>query len=243
MGLIYKIVNHKNNKVYIGLTTKTLEERWHGHKAQSYSGNQKHLYSAMRKYGLENFTIEQIDESDDFKVLGEKERYWIEYYSSYNPDKGYNITRGGESNQLDANPRTKLCVEDVIQIRKIYNECKIGTKEAWNLYKDKISYSAFEKIYEGITWRDICPEVYSDENKIKHKTTMKVMKGGKNGFSKATDEEIIEIRKYYVNHTLKETYEKYGKKFKSIDSFRGAVNYAYSHLPIYHKPLKKWSNE
>lgn len=243
MGLIYKIVNHKNNKVYIGLTTRTLEERWQQHKGQSHSNNRNHLYLAMRKYGFDNFTIEQIDETDDFKVLGEKERYWIDYYSSYDPDKGYNLTRGGESNQLDANPRTKLCVKDVIEIRKIYSECKIGAKEAWKLYEDKISYRAFEKIYEGITWQDICPEVYTEENRLKHKTIMKAMKGGRNGFSKATDEEIIEIRKYYVNHTMKQTYEKYGEKFKNMDSFRKAVNYAYKHLPIYHKPLKKWSNE
>ena len=90
MGIIYKIVNTKNNKVYIGLTNNSLIERWRAHKAQSFFGNTKHLYSAMRKYGVKNFTIEQIDESDDFKVLGEKERYWINYYSSYKPDKGYN---------------------------------------------------------------------------------------------------------------------------------------------------------
>lgn len=145
MGIIYKIVNKKNNKVYIGLTNNTLNERWRAHIAQSSCGNTKHLYSAMRNYGLENFTIEQIDESDDFKILGEKERYWINHYSSYKEDKGYNLTRGGESNQLDANPRAKLRVEDVIQIRKIYNDCKLGAKSAWELYKDKISYSAFEK--------------------------------------------------------------------------------------------------
>lgn len=243
MGIIYKIVNTKNNKVYIGLTNNTLNERWRAHKAQSFFGNTKHLYSAMRKYGVKNFAIEQIDESDDFKILGEKERYWINYYSSYKPDKGYNLTRGGESNQLDANPRAKLCVEDIIQIRKIYNECKLGVKSAWELYKDKISYSAFEKIYEGITWKNICPEVYTEENKIKHNTIMKAMKGCKNAISKTSDEEIMEMRKYYVTHTLKETFEKYGKNFKNIDSFRSAINYGYKHLPIYHKSLKKWSNE
>lgn len=243
MGIIYKITNKINNKIYIGLTNNPLSERWRAHKAQSSSGNDKHLYCSMRKYGVENFSIEQIDESDDFEILGKKERYWIDYYSSYKPNKGYNLTRGGESNQLDANPRTRLCVEDVIQIRKIYNECKIGTKEAWEYYKDKISYSAFEKVYEGITWKSICPEVYTEENKEYHNTIMKSMKGGKNGFSNATDEEIMEMRRYYVNHTLKETYEKYGANFKNIDSFRGAINYGYKHLPIYHKPLRKWSNE
>lgn len=63
----------------------------------------------MRKYGLENFTIEEIDNTEDFKELGRLERYYIQLYDSQNPDKGYNIT---ESNQLDANPRTRLKVSD-----------------------------------------------------------------------------------------------------------------------------------
>lgn len=66
----------------------------------------------MRKYGLENFTIEEIDNTEDFKELGRLERYYIQLYDSQNPDKGYNITAGGESNQLDANPRTRLKVSD-----------------------------------------------------------------------------------------------------------------------------------
>lgn len=72
---------------------------------------------------------------------------------------------------------------------------------------------------------------------------MKAMKGEKNAISKTQDEEIMKIREYYVNHTLKETFEKYGKNYKNIDSFRNAINYGYKHLPIYHKLLKKWSNE
>ena len=65
--IIYKITNKINNKVYIGLTTRTLKYRWSTHITESKNlNNQKHLYRAMRKYGIENFTIEEIDSTNDF---------------------------------------------------------------------------------------------------------------------------------------------------------------------------------
>lgn len=67
--IIYKITNSINGKVYIGLTTVTLEARWRGHIRDSRVCD-RHLYRSMRKYGLENFIIEEIDNTDDFKKLG-----------------------------------------------------------------------------------------------------------------------------------------------------------------------------
>ena len=76
--IVYKITNNINGKVYIGITTCSLEYRWSKHVTESRNeNNTKHLYKAMRKYGLDNFSIEQIDSSDDFKKLGELERQYI----------------------------------------------------------------------------------------------------------------------------------------------------------------------
>ena len=76
--IIYKITNNINNKVYIGLTTHSLENRWSKHLSEMRNiNNNKHLYRAMRKYGIENFSIEKIDSSDDFKILGQLEREYI----------------------------------------------------------------------------------------------------------------------------------------------------------------------
>ena len=81
--IIYKITNQINNKVYIGLTTCSLEYRWSRHVAESTTlSNTKHLYKAMRKYGVENFTIEEIDNTDDLKELGKLERNYIRKYDS-----------------------------------------------------------------------------------------------------------------------------------------------------------------
>lgn len=103
MGYIYKITNKINNKIYIGLTTKTIQERFQTHIATAYNINSKDynelIKKAIRKYGKENFTIEQIDEAEELNTLKEKEIYWINKYQSYAfeyPENGYNMTRGGD---------------------------------------------------------------------------------------------------------------------------------------------------
>ena len=192
----------------------------------------------MRKYGLENFSIEQIDVADDLKKLGELERKYIKQYDSQNPNKGYNLTSGGESNQWDANPAAKLTYEEVVQIREIYAMGELRLEECWKMYENKISYSAFQKVWEGSTWHGIMDEVYTKENIELHKH-QKSNPGSKNGNALLTEEQVLEARKYYTNHTLKETFDKYGENY-SIDGFRGVLTRTYSHIPIYQKNKKQW---
>jgi group I intron endonuclease len=94
MGFIYKITNKINNKIYIGQTRLSLEERWKAHikKAQQYPN--RYLYDAMNHYGYENFIIEKIEEclNDELDL---REQYWISFYNSTDPDIGYNLTNGG----------------------------------------------------------------------------------------------------------------------------------------------------
>ena len=80
MGYIYKITNQINQKVYIGLTSRSIEQRWQEHLRSVETLKEKRpLYRAIAKYGKDNFTIEQIEEvENDF--LGEREMYWIHYY-------------------------------------------------------------------------------------------------------------------------------------------------------------------
>lgn len=48
----------------------------------------------MRKYGVENFTFEVLqDNITDAQKLDDAEIYWIYYYNSF--IDGYNATRGG----------------------------------------------------------------------------------------------------------------------------------------------------
>lgn len=93
MSFIYKITNIVNGKVYIGKTNRTIEERFKEHcqKSTINSYEKRPLYSAMKKYGIENFIIEQIEECS-LSVVDEREKYWIEYFGSFK--YGYNATKG-----------------------------------------------------------------------------------------------------------------------------------------------------
>ena len=64
MAYIYKITNLINNKIYIGKTNRTIEERFkeHCNEYKKERSEKRPLYNAMNKYGIENFKIEQIEE-------------------------------------------------------------------------------------------------------------------------------------------------------------------------------------
>lgn len=95
MAFIYKITNQVNQKTYIGKTTTTINRRWNQHKSELAKDRDvnRPLYKAMRKYGIENFTIEIVEECS-VDILSEREIYWIEQYNSFHD--GYNATLGGD---------------------------------------------------------------------------------------------------------------------------------------------------
>lgn len=92
---IYKITNTLTNKIYIGQSID-IEKRWEAHKLTINNSNieayERELYKDMRIFGLNNFSFEIIEECS-FEELNEKEKYWIQYFNSY--EEGYNNTRGG----------------------------------------------------------------------------------------------------------------------------------------------------
>lgn len=97
--IIYKITNLVNGKVYIGQTTKTLEQRILQHRNSFVSNVSTHLYHAMHKYGWDNFVFEVIDCSAETKLeLNRLEQHYIKQYNSM--IDGYNMTAGGESNPM-----------------------------------------------------------------------------------------------------------------------------------------------
>lgn len=92
MGIIYVIKNDINDKLYVGKTVTTLANRWLHHK-DDYQKYDWHLYRAMRKYGIEHFWIEKIEDCAD-EVINEREKYWIKELNTL--EKGYNMTPGGD---------------------------------------------------------------------------------------------------------------------------------------------------
>lgn len=107
--IIYKITNKINGKVYIGQTVRTLKQRWKDHRSEAKDCKRgRAIHKAIRKYGVENFTVEQIDVATCQEELNEKERYWIEFYDSMNRNKGYNLTNGGDSFKMAESVKVKI---------------------------------------------------------------------------------------------------------------------------------------
>lgn len=113
-GIIYKITNLINGKIYIGQTTKNIKTRFQQHISKLTTAISK----AIKKHGKENFNIEIIDSANDINDLNFKERYWIKLLNSKLPI-GYNADSGGTS----SGPGNK-CPRIVTEIeRKQKAEC------------------------------------------------------------------------------------------------------------------------
>ena len=95
-GYIY-IIFFPNGKVYIGLTTTSLEQRKKEHKSNAKKGNRRYLYNALRKYNMvDTFKLIEIDIADTKEELYEKEMGYIIMYRSFEREYGYNMTYGGD---------------------------------------------------------------------------------------------------------------------------------------------------
>ena len=93
MAYIYQIVNDVNGKIYVGKTEFSIAKRFQEHcnDSKKETKEQRPLYAAMRKYGIEHFHISLLEETDNPE---EKEKEWIEKLGSFK--NGYNATMGGD---------------------------------------------------------------------------------------------------------------------------------------------------
>jgi len=138
---VYCIENKLNGKKYVGVTTKTIEERYEKHIQGSRSkGNKLDIQKAIKKYGKENFTIKEIDSASTYEEMMEKEKYWIIKLDTKN--KGYNATDGGEGSlgkvlsdetlKKMSDSMKKLYQENPDQKKVISEKTKEGMTRWWN---------------------------------------------------------------------------------------------------------------
>lgn len=143
---IYKITNMQNGHCYIG-QSRCIEKRWSNHKIASHNENDKTynypLYKAFRKYGIDNFIFEVLEECK-IEKLNEKEAYYI---SLYKPE--YNQTEGGDY-KIVPQKLNEAIVEEIRQILINDPEGLVSHKELaekYGVHKDTI-----RDINVGRTW-------------------------------------------------------------------------------------------
>lgn len=114
MGVIYKITNLINGKIYIGQTVVTEPQRWQAHIWNAYNNPTNdciYLCNAIKKYGRKNFKREILEEVDTLEELNNREIFYIQKYNSTDPKIGYNICLGGGGH-------TKYSSEEILELYK-----------------------------------------------------------------------------------------------------------------------------
>ncbi len=122
---IYKITNIQNNKIYIGQTIRPIEQRFYRHLNDALNNIlDTHFARAIRKYGKENFTMEEIDTAITQEKLNQKEQYWIKYYNSV--EEGYNETDA--ISKCGGNTYRSKTEEEMEVIKEKIRQTKLGNK-------------------------------------------------------------------------------------------------------------------
>lgn len=110
MGVVYKITNKINMKIYIGETLKTPLQRLKQHfrsakNVKSHSYNSP-FYNAIRKYGENVFFIEILGEYNTKEELHKKEIEFCEYFNAWSPF-GYVLRAGEGPNTVSVETKEK----------------------------------------------------------------------------------------------------------------------------------------
>lgn len=97
---VYIHTNRENGKKYVGVTCRDPKTRWsngNGYRRPAKQGLEtSHFYKAIQKYGWESFDHEIIQTGMTKDEAAELEMKLIAEYDTQNPEKGYNITAGGD---------------------------------------------------------------------------------------------------------------------------------------------------
>lgn len=155
---IYCIRNTVNQKVYIGKSIN-IRQRMYGHIGSLNSKNVKeenqHFINAWWKYGSNKFEyliLEILDKNQENieNISKDKELFWMDYYESFNREKGYNLRRDSS---------TKMIVHDETKIK--------------NSISQKLRFSKFTK-EEKQQWGQTSSNFWKNNPEIKKQMSEKL---------------------------------------------------------------------
>ena len=232
---IYKITNKTNNKVYIGQSIN-IEKRWGEHKRNAFNSNthtyRYPLYVAIRKYGLNNFIFEVVEECS-IEILTTREQYWIDYYNSLDSNYGYNLVPAVDAKRGEHCNWAVLTDFQTEQIVNLLQQTTIPISKIAEMYQ--VSGSCIEDINKGRrrVQDDLQYPLRSNTRSIGHR-------GEHQNTAVLSETDVIEIRNRYVNEEINSIYEDYKNKI-AFSGFKKVVyGVTWKHLPCYKKREKKW---
>jgi len=116
---VYRIDCAATGKAYIGLTKAGVAKRFATHKYNALTGRGGALYAAIRKYGVEAFSVCVLEDGLALEQACEREIALIAELNTRSPH-GYNLAIGGESGLVGyvASPETKARMSDTHKRRQ-----------------------------------------------------------------------------------------------------------------------------
>jgi group I intron endonuclease len=106
---VYCHTHVESGRRYVGLTKYTMMHRWNQHCAQAKRSGDGRSYfqNAIRKYGKDAFSHEVLGKHETLEEANTAEQRWIEELDTRDPEKGFNLSKGGDSHPsrpLRSNP-------------------------------------------------------------------------------------------------------------------------------------------
>jgi len=143
---IYKAQNEHTGEAYIGATTKSIHQRKLDHTERASRGKQGKFQEAIRTYGPEAFSWEQIDTATSIDELAIKEQHYILEYSA--KEKGYNSDIGGGFKKSVY----QYSIIDGLLVNKY--DCLQSAGDSVSASKKAISQAclSIKQIYAGFYW-------------------------------------------------------------------------------------------
>lgn len=245
---VYYILNKKNNKIYIG-SSKRINRRFYEHRyfLNNQNHGNEHLQKAWNKYGEDNFEfgiIEIFNGNDD--ELRDVEQIWMDYFSSYNKDVGYNISAFAEgSGGYIVSEQTREKLKNFHMGRKASEETKqklssqrkgelngfFGkqhTEESrQKMRKAKLGNKITETQKKALDYgREVMRELIKTPEYRKKLSISK--QGEKSSTSKLKESDVIEILKELKGgRTEAELSEQYGVAIPSISRIKNRKRWGY----------------
>lgn len=189
--VVYKIINNVNNKQYVGQTVNSISTRWSQHVHAAIKANKTSvLFSAIKKYGSENFTIKTLSNCNSIEEMNHREQYYIKILNTLSPN-GYNLDSGGKNKIMHQSTKYKLSKALIGQKRRPFSEDhkrKISEANKGQNLGIPLSEETKRKISEANKGAKNCMfgKKQTEYNKIK---TSKVNKGNKYWLNRKHNEE------------------------------------------------------
>lgn len=243
MHYIYKYTNKITGKHYIG-QTNNLQKRYNGHKSEAFnpkaSGYNLPFHCAIRKYGMENFSydiLEEIEDGESQEFIDDREIYFISFYHSLVSENGYNLTTGG-----DGCPKPPLTYEEKLERSKLFTGEEI--KDIQQRLLNDEEYDDIEKIYSPKLKRSFLVNINTGVNFYNPNFTYPLKKNAKSRFSQKEIRAIKDKIKAGIKYA--DIQKEYNIKSAGFLSMVNTGKYFYSDedtYPLCDKESRKKANE